>query len=285
MKTLRCLCLLACAGLVARPAPAQDVQFLMVKPGDPSATETMAKDFLDDMAAYLSSRVDAFSGRTVGGLISNRTSSAAEIIGSRRPAIVFCPASFYLGYLRTLGRATPVAELHRFGAVAEQYVLVSSSNGPASLEEALKGHIIATADFDEAYLDRVVFPAGASRSGPLPIAASENVSDDVFLLLEGDPASGSTSLLLDTELRSLFESDDLVWPELRVVWESAALPRDLVVAIGADWDEQELTDLEAALRDMPDIAEGSRILELMSSDGFVSVDRNRLERATELYDR
>jgi hypothetical protein len=256
----------------------------MVKPGDPAATEAMAGEFLSKLGTYFTSEIDAFAATRFTGLISNREKDAVEILEKSAPSIVFCPAGFYLKVLRDLPDATPVAEIPRFGAQTEQYFLVAARSGPVNLRSALDGRILTGAEFDASYLERVVFADRPDASSELPIEASDNLSDELFALLENDPSAGSTSLLLDTELKALFEEDDLVWPELQVIWESATLQRDLVVATGSEWNADALADLRAALEDMPSSSLGAEVLELMNSDGFVPVQTERMDRVKRLYD-
>lgn len=255
--------------------------FLMVKPGDPAATPSQAAEFLSDLGRYLGREVERFDG-PLEGHIANTVEGGAELLASEEPVLVFAPAGFHLGHLRGDRAAEVVAQTPRFGTGEERYYVVTASHGPASLEE-LRGRRIATAfDVDRTYLRRVVFPDDLRPGGGLELAPAENLSDAVFYLMEGDEEA-APAILLDEELKRFFEDDELVWPELKVVWTSDPLPRELVVALGP-WTESQIADLRKALFRMESESLGQELLQLMDSSGFEPVDEALLDRARTRYD-
>ncbi|MDT8367779.1 MAG: PhnD/SsuA/transferrin family substrate-binding protein [Longimicrobiales bacterium] len=263
------------------PVAAQEADhFLVVKPGDPAATPDRAGAFLAAMGRWLEAKLPA--SEHVEGRIANRADQAAAAIARDSPILAFVPAGFYLGAIAPgLTPARVVAQIPRFGVDVERYYLVTAKGGPPT-PAALRGTTVrTTADFDAAYLRRVVFADGLVPGEDFRLEASENLADELFYLLEGDPA-GPDALLLDEELKHFFEADDFVWPELQVIWRSAPLPRDLVVAFG-EWSEGELAALRDALVAMDETPEGRELLDLMDSEGFEAVDRELLERAATLY--
>jgi len=264
------------------------VAFLMVKPGDPAATEKRAEGFLSDLAGHLGERVAPFAGKRVAGRITNRRAEALRLLDEEHPALVFVPPGFWLEHLRDPKRAAVVVgSVPRFGKEVERYHLVAAKDGgPASLA-ALRGKSVhGTADIDWPYLKRVVFPAGKAPPEYFELLPSDNLADDVFAMVEPDDGDKPPdALLLDEALLAFFADDDLVWPHLRVIWSSPPLPRDLVVTLGAEWNDEARAQLVAALTGMSKDERGVRLLELMQSDGFTAPDRALLKSTTEAYDR
>lgn len=290
MLWCRALLVLTTAALTAAsvlPQP-QPVSFLMVKPGDPGATEERAKGFLQDFATYLGAHVASFENAPVVGHIANRRDRALRLLDETAPSLVVVPVGFYLEHLRDPKRAARVvASVPRFGAVVEHYYLVAiADGGPASLA-ALRGKTVrGAAEIDWPYLQRVVFPDGSTPPEHFALEPSPNLADDVFAMVErddGDPAPDA--LLVDHALREFLADDDLVWPHLKVIWTSAALPRDLVVTLGDGWDDDRRRQLLAALTAMKDDEHGKRLLELMQSDGFAAPDLALLQSTAKAYDR
>jgi len=254
--------------------------YLVVKPGDAAATPQSAGGFLSAMSRWVEGNVPGAG--PVEGLIANRVSLAMEYVSEYAPTFAFVPAGFYLGSLEPGPTpAEPVAQIPRFGADVERYYLVASSRGPESLTE-LRGATVRTLDgYDPGYLRRVVFSDGPNPGEDFRLEAAENLADELFYLLEDDP-EGADALLLDEELKRFFEADDFVWHDLRVIWRSEPLPRDLVVALG-EWSSDRVRALREALLSMGATPEGREILGLMQSEGFEPVDRELLDRAVGLY--
>jgi ABC-type phosphate/phosphonate transport system substrate-binding protein len=109
------------------------------------------------------------------------------------------------------------------------------------------------------------------------------MSDGMFILLEGEPEEKTfDALLLDEDLFQFFKRDALVWPELKVIWQSEPLPPGLVVLVGKNRDKnvQELFD---ALAGMNSDSEGARLLGLMKSSGFIPVNTSLLDSVIRKY--
>lgn len=284
-RTIRAGAFVCVAILLAAPSrsPAQgSADYLMVKLGDEAATPELAGGFLTRMSAWLESHVRRFEGRDVRGWIANREGPALELLREREPALAFVPAGFYLGHLAPGPRtARPLAQIPRFGASVDRYYLVAPAGGVSSPEE-LRGRTVRTRfAYDEEYLRRVVFP-GALRPGrDFRLEPADNLADEMFLLLEGGDGAPA-ALLLDEELKRFFEEDDLVWPELEVVWSSDPLPRDLVVVLGR-WSAAERAGLREALLSMSGSAAGREVLELMDSSGFEPIRDDLLDSARRAY--
>lgn len=281
--------LLALVGVLlwAPASPAQTPHhFLVVNPGNEAATAEQADVFLDRMATYLHDSVPALQDQPVRGWITNRRDSARAYL-DRDPILAFVPPSVYLEHLRGGNwAATPVAEIPRFDAAAQRYHLVAPKQGPSTLE-ALRGGLVRTGDgVDRTYLSRVILPTSFQPGRDVQLEKAENMNDEVFLMTEG-PMGDETpadALLLDADLKHFFETDDLVWPQVSVIWSSPPLPRDLVVALGPSWDEDARTALRDALLEMPDHKVGRELLDLMNSSGFRPVQGERLAETARQYD-
>jgi hypothetical protein len=272
--------------LWAPSSAAQEAQhFLMVNPGNEAATPDRAEDFLSRMGRYLHDTVPALQDRPVRGWITNRRDSAQTYL-ARDPVLAFVPPSVYLEVLHGPERAaTPVAEIPRFDAAAQRYHLVAPNDGPSSLDDLRGGLVRASAGTDRTYLSRVVFPSSFQPGPDVNLETTENMNDEVFLMTEGPMGDEqpADALLLDADLKHFFKTDDLVWPQLTVIWSSEPLPRDLVVALGPSWTDSDRTALQEALFQMPDHELGSELLDLMNSSGFVPVTDERLSEVARQY--
>lgn len=277
--------LLCAAALLLAPsvsASQEPAHYLMVKLGDEAATREMAGGFLSRMSAWLEARVSRFEGREVRGSIANREDPALEILRERNPALAFVPAGFYLEHLAPDERgARPVAQIPRFGASVDRYYLVAPEDGATSLEDLRSRTVRTRFAYDEEYLRRVVFPDDFRPGSAFRLEPADNLADEMFFLLEGGDR-GPEAVLLDEELKRFFEDDDMVWPEVRVVWRSEPLPRDLVVVLGS-WSDAEAAGLRESLLSMSGTVEGREVLGLMDSSGFEPVREDLLERARRAY--
>jgi len=255
---------------------------LLVKPGDEDATPKRAGDFVGELTRYL-------AGHTVGvaqlaGHITNQTDSAAAWIRARQPTLYFVPPSFFLKFLDNTGGEV-VAEVPRFGVAEPHYYLVALCTTPMGLE-AIRGGLISAADgFDEDYLRRVVLPADFQPGSDFTLMPSENLADDIYLMMEGGAPEESppVAVLLDEELKQFFESDSLVWPSLHVVWTSPPVPRDLVVVSANQWTDASIDGLRQVLQSMKDDREGAKLLDLMHTTGFIEPNESLIDVARQKY--
>ncbi len=266
-----------------------DVDFLMVKYGDESAQQEIAAEFLQKLATYLQNNIELFHGKKVRGRITNTPQQAEALLTKHQPALAFVPPAFYLAHLQSDSRhAVPVLQIPRFGKQTETYYLVTHQTGPESLH-ALQGHTVRTTfALDLEYLRTVVFPDDHAPGDFFELEGADNLADEVFLLIEnatGGPGAiaAASALLFDEELKQFFEDDEMVWPELKIIWQSNPLPRDLVVTIGPDWSEASRQQLRQALLNMPADESGAEILALMQSSGFAPVDKKTLEYVRDEY--
>ena len=264
--------------------PLARVTVALVKPGDPNAADAeRAAPFLRRLEAALAEHVPAFAGATVSARLCDDAAEAAELLAERPTRLAIVPPGFYLAHAEDADlRLRVVASVPRLGAVTERYRLVTrrGANAPADLQ-ALHDETVAIQGWpDPRYLRRVVFATDAEEL-PFELVPTRNLADTVFDLVEPEPdADGPAAILVDDAQFRFLERDELVWPELKVVWSSAELPRDLVVACGRDWDDSAVAKLRTALLAFDDHDQGREVLKLMGSPGFAQPDTDRLVAAT-----
>lgn len=250
--------------------------FLIVKTGDESATQEKATQFLTDFSGYLNSHASFLKQKSIQGLITNRPDDAAAIMQKDQPLFAFVSPAFYFEHLS--GSATAIEQIPRFGLNVEHYYLVAPKNGPATLA-ALKGQTVRTLVLAEQnYLKRVVFPASFQPGKDFALQQAANMADEVFLMTEKDKGAAS-ALLMDEELLHFFQSDEMVWPDLKVLWKSEDLPRDLVVNLDSRLSNGEVEQLKEAFAEMPKDPLGAKLLQLMQTTGFTPVSQDLLNSA------
>ncbi len=262
---------------------------LMVKLGDPAATQDLAAPFLALLTTYLGTRAKRFENLTIEGYITNSETEAVRLFEARRPSLAFVSPGFYLKHLRKPQLdAQVVAMVPRFGSSVDRYHLVVRKDDRAASLSALSGRTVRTsAAIDWPYLRRVVFPRDMLPGEHFVLEPSRNLSDDLFAMTESDDEEEDApdALLFDQELLQFFASDDLIWPQLKVIWTSAELSRDLVISLGAGWDDALRNQCFAALQEMGEHEAGKKVLHLMRSKGFARPNRELLSLAIAAYDR
>jgi hypothetical protein len=263
----------------------EPLNFLILKPGDPGATNELAADYLNTVADYFVRNTPFLRDKNLRGWIANHPDSAVAIMKKHPPIMAFAPAGFYFKHLvNSEHPATPIAQSPRFGKSVEHYYIVTSKSGTSALS-ALKGKTVRTYfGIDRDYLRKVVLPADFQPGTFLKLDESQNLADDVFLLIEnGQTKEAVTAILIDEELKHFFEIDDLVWPQLKIIWTSSELPRELFVAIGEGWNEARKKELFDALQKMNGDQKGKELLQLLQSTGFTAVDSALLNRTLQKY--
>ncbi len=264
--------------------------YIVVKYGDEVATQGLAGGFLDNLAEYLGNEFSEFEDKVVRGHIANTPESAGTLLKSTNPVLAFVSIEFYLDHLLNKADMQVVAQVPRIGADKDRYYLIVGKDGPASLAE-LKNQTVRTKfAFSMPFLERVVFPPQFQPGEHFTLQAAENLADEIFLIIEnagggfntGEIGSAS-ALLLDEELKHFFQEDELVWPEMKVIWQSDFLPPGLVVALGTSWNQKTILSLLTTFKKMQSTDLGAEILAMMQSPGFTPVDRNLLTKVTTRY--
>lgn len=283
------LLLLPCSSLFGQQN--QTINFLIVKYGDESANQKLASEFLESFADYFKQHFNYFNNKSVHGWIANNRDSAKFVLNKHNPDFVFAPPGFYLEFLyETPEKATPILQIPRFGKSEERFYLVTSKNGVSTLQ-GLKNQIVATVfSIDREYLKRVVFPLQFQPESYFLVKTSENLADELFFLIEeasGGIATGEmlavSALLLDNELKKFFQDDEFVWPELKIIWTSEALPRDLVITMGSKWTDKLKSQFREVLVNMKNNQPGLDILSIMQSSGFTKINSDLLTKTIEKY--
>lgn len=261
------------------PADAQsggEAHVLVFKPGDAAATEGKAGPVLRKLEGFMAKQIPAFAGRTVKAHIVNKPDAALRVLKDKKPALVIAPPSFAFAHLGD--KATPVAQIPRFGAKGDKLYLVTAKKGGAADAKALAGKTVAVPfGFDARYLTRV-----GGLPADVKIQSSANLADELFGMTEG--GGGPDAALLDEELKAFFEKDDLVWPAVQVVWSSSALPWTAVLAVG-DWSADDRAGLLKGLQAMKGDAAGAEVLKLLKSSGIEAINQSSYDAARKRYGR
>ena len=123
-----------------------------------------------------------------------------------------------------------------------------------------------------------------------PNQQQDNLADELFLLIEETSGgfntgemSAAAALLLDEELKQFFQDDEFVWPELKTIWTSDPLPRDLVITIGPKWTNKLKNEFYQVLLNMKNNQPGLDILGIMQSSGFAEINSDLLTKTIERY--
>ena len=269
----------------------QTINFLIVKYGDESANQELASEFLESFADYLKQHFDYFNNKSVRGWITNNPDSVKFVLKKYKPDFAFAPPGFYLEFLYAPAeKATPILQIPRFAKSEERYYLVTSKNGPTTLQ-GLKNQTVATVfSIDRQYLKRVVFPPQVQPGSDFEVKTSDNLADELFLLIEETSGgfntgemSAAAALLLDEELKQFFQDDEFVWPELKTIWTSDPLPRDLVITIGPRWTDKLKNEFYQILFNMKNNQPGLDILGIMQSSGFAEINSDLFTKTIERY--
>ncbi len=263
-------------GLTARadgPRP-----FLFLKTGEKFATQEIAAPTVGGLTAYIGEKVgggtNAFSPR-----VMNDPVKAAEFSGKSKPALGIVTAGFYLTYSKTLGME-PLLEINRTGVKEERYLLVARKDGPADLA-SLEGKTIATPlAGEQLYVVGVVLQSKLGEE--IRLQQTMDVEGSVFDLAEGSKKAAD-AVLLEAGAWDLFKDDPDSGGKLKVLYQSDALPHDLVVAFAPKRDTLNIDKLKQVLKDMSTNADGQKVLQSIRVDSFVDTDQARLSQAEKFF--
>ncbi|MEO0478854.1 MAG: PhnD/SsuA/transferrin family substrate-binding protein [Planctomycetota bacterium] len=273
---------------------------LLVRPGDAAATEERAAEFLAAFEKLLGEELPMARGKDVRVRLVNRTEGLREFIRASGADLVFTPASVFVSDLRDPPiegdepgepsearlHARPIGEVQRFGASGERYFVAVAKDSESQSLDDLEGLELATPKtISQDWLRHVVLPLGKRAPEFLRVRTCENLSDEVFELVEGGGDEVPDGLLFDLETRKLLEDDDFVWPELRVVWESEPVPQGLLLTVGEGFRDDVGENLRLQLQALLDCEDGQELTAQMKADGLVELDRERLEATIDRHDR
>lgn len=283
-----CLLLLLITGNL-HTQPGNQIHFMIVKLGDEAANNQTASEYLNIISDYFRSKVPGWQDKEMHGWIANQPDSAMWIFESTRPVFAYVPASFYIEFLHTSGKTvTPIVQAVRFEKAVDRFYLVTTKEGPAVLSGLHKKTIKSTFGLPHGFLKKLVFPPDFQPGQHFSLQSSDNLADDMFLMLEAAnnapavPEKPPAALLLDDEFKHFFETDEFTWQDVKVIWSSPPLPRELFVTIG-EWREKDTHALKSALLSMKDDPQGADLLNLMNSSGFVEVNNELLNQTLRKY--
>lgn len=244
--------------LLALPLAAEDATFVILKTGERFAVQEKAEDVLADFGAWVAPRVGQES---LVGRITNRPDEALAKVRETKPLFAIVTPAFYLEHRNALGLVL-LAQTRRRGLASERYAVLTRKGG-AKEPKRLTTSLTA----EETYVRKVALAGGPSTA---ELVQSAWIGDDVAAMAEGDDEAPE-AVVVDRATLEFLREDDVIWGPLDVVFESADLPPDAVVAFS--WTSEEArVKLSAALLAMKEDAGGKEVCDLMQTDGFGPVD-------------
>lgn len=253
--------------------------FVFLKTGEKFATQDTAGPTVAGLTGYLGvclgGTTNAFDPR-----IFNDPKKAVEFCVAQKPVVGIVTPGFYLAYVKALGME-PVLETRREKVPAERYVLVAkkaAGDKPADFA----GKTIATALAGEQYYVMDIILDG-KLGEEIRLKAVTDIEGAVFDIIEGTKNAADAVLMEEGMWKSLFEPDSEVGPKMKVVYQSAELPRDLVVVFKPNAGSLDTGKLSAALKGMSEKDDGRQVLRSIRVEAFVDVDQDRLAKARERF--
>ena len=159
-------------------------------------------------------------------------------------------------------------------------MLVVRKDGPADLA-SLEGKTIATPlAGEQLYVVGVVLQGKLGEE--IRLQQTMDVEGSVFDLAEGSKKAAD-AVLLEAGAWDLFKDDPDSGGKLKVLYQSDALPHDLVVMFAPKSDAVNTDKLKQVLKDMSGNADGQKVLQSIRVDSFVDIDQARLSQAEKLF--
>jgi hypothetical protein len=262
----------------AHPEHAGPRTFLVLKTGEKLATDEIAGPTVAGLTKYLGQKLgqsdDFFAPK-----IENEPEKALAIARANKPLAGIVTPAFYFSHRETLPMHV-AAEVRRIGLPAERYAVVVHEQFEGDLE-SLRGKTIATTLVAEKqYVARVILQG--KLGDDVALAASTDLDAtviDIAEKVEGAPIAA----LLDLATWDFYRRDAQLGPQLKAVFQSDVLPRDLVVVFTQSQNGLDAASFQSAVLAMDKDAEGRAILRSIRVETFDEVDRGRLRRAEQLF--
>lgn len=246
--------------------------FLFLKTGEKFATQEAAGASVAQLTTYAGDKLDVkFQPRVL-----NDPKKAVEFCAASKPLLGVVTPGFFLAYAKALGMEA-LLETKRTGVVAERYVVVAKKDKG----DDLTGKIIATTlAGEERYVIGVILQDKFSRE--LRLKPVTDVEGAVFDLVEG-AKDAADAVMLEEGAWALFRDDAELGPKLKVVFQSAELPRDLVVVFRSGAGNLDVEKTKAILKAMSGDEAGKPVLRSIRVESFDDVNRERLSKAEALF--
>ncbi len=245
--------------------------FLFLKTGEKFATQEMAGPTVSELTNYLGNH----AGLKCEARVVNQPAAALELCGKEKPPVGIVTPGFFLTYQKALAME-PVLEVRRENVAAERFVLVARKDVSVKPADWTGKTIATTLAAEERYVKGVILRD--QFGSEIRLAAVGSAEDAIFDLVEG--AKGAADgVLVEEAAWAMFAADPELGGQLKVVFQSDELPRDLVVRFG----ETDATAVRSALTAMNENEAGRRILASIRVEKFAPVDSARLEQAQRLF--
>jgi hypothetical protein len=245
--------------------------FLFLKTGEKFATQGMAGPTVSELTNYLGNH----AGLKCEARVVNQPAAALEVCGKEKPPVGIVTPGFFLTYQKALAME-PVLEVRRENVAAERFVLVARKDASADPADWTGKTIATTLAAEERYVKGVIL---RDRFGSeIRLAAVGSAEDGVFDLVEG-AKNAADGVLVEEAAWAMFAADPELGGQLKVVFQSEELPRDLVVKFG-DFDAARV---QAALVAMSEEEAGRKILSSIRVEKFEPINTLRLEQAQKLF--
>ncbi len=247
------------------------VIFLFLKTGEKFATQDVAGPTVAELTSALGKQLS----EPVEPRVLNDPGKAVELCAKDKPAVGIVTPGFFLTYQKALGME-PLLEVHRAGIVAERFLLVAKKDASEKLADWTGKTIATTLAAEERYVKGVVL---ADKLGnELRVVPTGSVEDAVFDLVEG-AKTAADGVLVEEAAWKVFAEDPELGPQLKVIYKSDELPRDLVVK----FHTLDAEKVKAALLALSGDEAGQKILGSIRVEKFEPVNAPRLEQATKLF--
>ncbi len=245
--------------------------FLFLKTGEKFATQEMAGPTVSELTNYLGEKTAIkFEARVL-----NQPAAAVELCGKQKTPVGIVTPGFYLTYQKALAME-PVLEVRREKIASEKFVLVTRKDASDDLASWAGKTIATTLAAEERYVKGVIL--GGKLGNEVRVVPTTSVEDAIFDLVEG-AKTAADGVLVEEAVWPVFAEDPELGAQLKVVYTSDELPRDLVVRFG----EFDATQVRAALVAMSEDEPGRKILSSIRVEKFEPVNTNRLEQAQKLF--
>jgi hypothetical protein len=246
--------------------------FLFLKTGEKFATQEAAGASVAQLTTYAGDKL----GTKFEPRVLNDPKKAVAFCAASKPVLGIVTPGFYLTYAKALGMEA-LLETKRTGVAAERYVVVEKKD----TGDDLTGKIVATTlAAEERYVIGVVLQDKFGRE--LRLKPVTDVEGAVFDLVEG-AKDAADAVLMEEGAWALFRDDSELGPKLKVVFESAELPRDLVVAFRPNAGKLDVEKLKIALKAMNTDEAGKSVLRSIRVESFGDVNQERLAKAETLF--
>ncbi len=260
-------------GLADDPRP-----FLFLKTGEKFATQEIAGPTVALLTGYLGDRL-AGSRTAYTPRVMNQPTAAAALAATEKPVLGIVTPGFYVAYRKAFA-LEPVAEVQRRKMGESRFVLVTAKGGPPELDQLAGKRLATDLAPEQRYVMSVILQNKLGQE--LHFIEVTDLEGALFDLAEQADQAADLVLVHHT-LWDLYRDDPDLGPHLQAVYTSESLPHDLLVVFRANAGELSVENLQQIVTGMGDDEQGQTVLQSIRVESFVPVNRERLERAEEMF--